>query len=556
MSGRGDVTKPREEVFLDEEVDRVTPITPKPKRKSRDKMNGGEERDRRLPDLVINNSDPTATAKQLAALIARRDDFLFNGNAPIRVAVEADCTPRALEVTTEAVRVHAHEICTPIKWRAKKRLAVPLSKDIALLYLHGLEGRWRLKPFRGIATAPILSYDGSIRIADGYDAATGLWCHNIPDLCIPEQPTEEDAREALEGIRSTFETFPFADSVRTRDAERGVEITDRSRDAGLDESAFVAALLTAICRQSLNLAPGFLCDAPAFSGAGTGKGLLVKSICIAASGITPAAFTSGHNAEEFDKRLTSALVEARPAIFLDNFNGKELKSDVLASALTEDPAEVRILGQTKNVKLYTKTFIGITGNSVEIAEDQARRLLNTHLDAKMENPEQRKFAPGFLDLIFALRASLLSYALVIWRWGRHTEPKPGKALGSYETWAQWCRDPLLALGMPDPVERVDEIKAADPRRRELVAVFEIWWAIHGDMAITTSDLAPEVIQQIDAKATRKPDGSLQFSRQRVANFLSSHAGTRIGGYTFTKTEDGEGPPSRRVALYKLEKENP
>jgi len=68
-----------------------------------------------LPNLLINDSDPTAAAKELAALIAARDDFLFNGNAPVRVAVEANGMPRALEVTTEAVRVLAHEICNPIK---------------------------------------------------------------------------------------------------------------------------------------------------------------------------------------------------------------------------------------------------------------------------------------------------------------------------------------------------------------------------------------------------------------------------------------------------------
>ena len=58
------------------------------------------ERDN-LPKLMISGSDPTATAKDLAALIAKRVDFLFNGHAPVRIADEAGCLPRALEVTTE-----------------------------------------------------------------------------------------------------------------------------------------------------------------------------------------------------------------------------------------------------------------------------------------------------------------------------------------------------------------------------------------------------------------------------------------------------------------------
>jgi hypothetical protein len=78
-------------------------------------------------------------------------------NAPVRVAVEANGMPHALEVTTEAVRVLAHEICNPIKRIKQNEIPVALKTDIANLYLHGLEGRWGLKPFQGITshgTAP------------------------------------------------------------------------------------------------------------------------------------------------------------------------------------------------------------------------------------------------------------------------------------------------------------------------------------------------------------------------------------------------------------------
>ena len=186
-----------------------------------------------LPEIVINNADPTATAKELAVLIATRGSFLFNGYAPVRVAVEANCLPRALEVTVEAVRVHAHEICRPIKLRNTKggieRIPVPLTKDIALLYLNGLEGLWGLSHFRGITTAPILKSDGSIRSASGYDAETGLWCHNIPELTIANRPTRRDAEAALHRLRFFFRTFPFADSQRMKDAALGVEVIDLDR---------------------------------------------------------------------------------------------------------------------------------------------------------------------------------------------------------------------------------------------------------------------------------------------------------------------------------------
>jgi hypothetical protein len=501
-----------------------------------------------LPELIINSADPTATAKDLAALIAKQDDFLFNGHAPIRVAAEADCLPHALEITTEMVRVLAHEICIPTKELitrdATVRVPAPLSKDVAQIYLHGLEGSWGLKPFHGITTAPILSDDGAIRSASGYDPRSGLWCHNIPDVAVPAKPTRGDAERALSRLRGFFHTFPFADAARRHDPDLGVEVVDPTKPAGLDESSFLAAVLSAVCRQSLELAPGFLCDAPSYSGAGTGKGLLVKAVCVVASGTKPAAFTSGHDAEEFDKRLTSALTKAHPAVFLDNFNSKSLTSDILASVLTESPAMVRPMGQTTTVPLHTRTFIGITGNAVQIAEDMARRFLNTHLDAHMENPERRPFTPGFLDRIFAERANLLTAALTIWRWGRQTKPKSGKPIGSFETWAQWCRNPLLALGMRDPIDRHDEIKAADPKRRALIAIFDQWWTSHGDRLLKAQDLDLGVVSLIPGAIT-----SGVVSRQKVARFLTAHDGTRVGGYVLSSTSLG--PPSKQVAHYKL-----
>jgi hypothetical protein len=297
-----------------------------------------EPPDKGVPELIINGSDPTATAKDLARLIARRNDFLFNGYTPVRIANEAAWLPRALEVTTEMVRVLAHEICIPVRTTKGGAERIPLSKDIAQLYLHGLEGSWGLKPFHGIVTAPLLSDDGGIRIASGYDAQSGLWCHDLPHITIPAEPAKDDAERALRELRGRFRTFPFADATLLSDPDSGLEAVDLMKPAGLDESSFLVALLTAVCRQSLDLAPGFLCDAPNFSGAGTGKGLLVKAICVIASGVRPSAFTSGHDAKEFDKRLTAALIEAHPAVFLDNFNSKDLSSDILASVLTESPA--------------------------------------------------------------------------------------------------------------------------------------------------------------------------------------------------------------------------
>jgi len=78
---------------------------------------------------------------------------------------------------------------------------------------------------------------------------------------------------------------------------------------------------------------------------------LVRAINAIAYGIQPRAFTVGAERHELDKRLAAELIEAQPAVFLDNANGMALRSDTLASVLTERPARVRLLGQTRMVAL-------------------------------------------------------------------------------------------------------------------------------------------------------------------------------------------------------------
>ena len=83
-----------------------------------------------------------------------------------------------------------------------------------------------------------------------------------------------------------------------------------------------------------------------------------------------------------------------------------------------EPARVRLLGQSRMVALNSTAFIAVTGNGLSVSEDLARRFIVCELDARCEDPEQRKFRSGLLDNVEARRAELLSAALTVWRWGR------------------------------------------------------------------------------------------------------------------------------------------
>src|SRR5262249_49452230 len=122
-----------------------------------------------------------------------------------------------------------------------------------------------------------------------------------------------------------------------------------------------------------------------------------------------------------------------------------------------------------------RALLIFTGNALSISEDDVRRLIVTDLDPRTEDPERRAMSNrNFLqDVVIPRRAALLSNLLTVWRWGRQNQDqiKPGETLANFDVYCRWVRDPLLALGCSDPVNRIDELKGSDPEREHLAEVF-------------------------------------------------------------------------------------
>ncbi len=435
-------------------------------------------------------------------------------------------------LTPDSVVMLAHAVCRPYVMRSRKDEApkpfdARLPRSIAVMYLDWV-GEWRLPLLHGIASTPLLRHDGSIHSTRGYDRATGYWLENVPDVAplIPIRPTATDAKQSLRVLRETFATFCFADAQTTRVPDIDAELVDTSIDPGADESAFLAALLTAATRPSLDLAPGVLIRAAPLSGAGSGKGLLARCINLIAFGREPTAVTSGGNAQELEKRLAAELIAGGPVLFLDNLNNTAFKSDLLASAITERPARVRILGKSEMVPLNATAFVILTGNGLSVSEDLARRFISIELDPRTEDPESRTFATDIRADVKRRRHELLAAALTIWRWGRlDTSIKEGRPLGSFEQWCSWVRDPLLALGCRDPVDRIREAKQRDGRCQATTDLFRIWWERHADRPVPAADLHDDVKKVIDAQ---------DRGRQFIAAQLEKLAGTRMAGHVLTR----------------------
>jgi hypothetical protein len=316
------------------------------------------------PRLLVENYNPDVTVAALRDILAEAGD-LYDRGVPVRLAFDQMQKGMVAQVLTpHALVLEAHRVCRPYALKPKDgaltEVNVRLPHAFAMMYLDW-RGKWNLPPLNGIASAPMLQNDGAISSIEGYDQTSGMWCEDVPDLTalVPEQKRCGDCAP----------TDP-------RDLQT----------PGRDESSFLVALLTAVCRPSLYRAPGVLLRAAPMSGAGAGKGLLARCICIIAFGRDPHAVTSGATAEELEKRIAAELIEGSPALFLDNLNNTAFKSDLLASAITECPARVRPLGKSQMVPLNASALVILTGNGLTVSEDLARRFIMVEFDPRTEDP--------------------------------------------------------------------------------------------------------------------------------------------------------------------------
>lgn len=223
---------------------------------------------------------------------------------------------------------------------------------------------------RAIIATPTLRADGTLLTKPGYDDATGLYFDNegIDFGSIPENPTYEDARAALDILKELIRAFPFVD------------------EASL--SVALARFLTGPIRPTLKNAPLFAYSAPEPR---TGKSKLNDIGAMIEKGHEAPVISASENPEEFEKQLTTSIMSGATLISLDNIDG-ELRSPLLCQMLTQVIVSVRAFGQNEKLSDFPSTALIVAdGNQLVITKDLTERTLLCRLDAKIELPGSRVF---------------------------------------------------------------------------------------------------------------------------------------------------------------------
>lgn len=375
----------------------------------------------------------------------------------------------------------------------------------------------KLPDLQGFIEAPTITAAGRIIDQPGYDAESGLFCAftTIPGYVRPASaPTMREAEQALGKLLGLFASFPFVDDI--------------------DRAAMLAGLLTALQRRLLPSAPLLGITAPA---AGTGKTQLCETLAIVITNRRASVLSLGHDDAETEKRLTGVLLAGDAVINLDNIE-HPLRGDLLCQISTQTFVRLRPLGGSGMLSVPTHAVLIATGNNLSIIGDLKRRVVMIRLDAKVERPEHRSFDRDHLQTVAERRGEIITYGLTIVAayLAAGAPPIAGlHAFGGFEAWDRLVRRPLIWLGLPDPLQTSEELRAADPDLEGMRLVYSAWHEEFSSRPVTVAEVISaasslgqsandELRDALHLVCSEKPTGKrlggwLQRHRERIIDGL-------------------------------------
>jgi hypothetical protein len=400
-----------------------------------------------------------------------------------------------------------------------------------------------IPPLNAVVRGPYALADGTVVDTPGFDPGSQVfYVSNAP--YPPQARRQVGVRQAEEALRRLW--YPVHLFPLKSDVDRGI---------------LLAALLSAVVRPSLSIAPGYLITAHT---AGTGKTLLAQALGAFQTGRAVAASALPRDEEERRKHLFASLRHGSQFLLYDNAErGSQLDSPVLANLVTGSEIEARVLGVSTVERRPNRLTVVLTGNNLILRGDLNRRFLPVNLDAEVEHPWTREFAFHPVNYVLANWLELRVAALELFQaWRLAGEPKCEGATGfpewdslvrSVVSWAGAALD--TERGFADPAEAIKESYSEDPETEVLGQLLRAWWKVFGDSEVLLSEVeevtekaASEAIfaeekdepqeggrALLQARATVLGNSKNSRSeRTAFGRYLSGHEGRIVSGFRFAK----------------------
>lgn len=389
-----------------------------------------------------------------------------------------------------------------------------------------------LPELKGITNMPIIHADSSLHQTRGYDTQSGMYY--VPSgkqvISVPEQPTADEVKKAVEDIKAPFSGFDFQTVA--------------------DWVIYLALLLTLVVRSLITgNVPLFVIDSPI---QGSGKSKLAYCANIIATNGQEGPMTMPERGfdEEIRKRLTALLISNPLLGMIDNVIGK-VNWAPLASILTTGKWTDRLLQTSRTVTLAVKTVFLCTGVNVEIAGDMARRSVYIRLDPCVDKPWNRTFDFDPEQMVRERRSNLLEALFTLVRyWFNQGQPKwSGTPFGSFDDWAGIVGGILQTAGIEGFLENRNAADmAANQETSELAAFYEAWFAAYKQRPRRSAEVVRELTRKdpmVKGLLDALPEDMLHIvdlhegrAAQKFGQALGKRKNRTAGGYKLVASENG------------------
>lgn len=334
-------------------------------------------------------------------------------------------------------------------------------------------------PLSGIIEHPFVNTDFEIVQKNGYDVQTGLFTvlhHKLKLTLI-------DPKKAYDYLAYTvFDEFPFA--------------TD------LDRCVAVSALLTCVQRPVIagdSGFPGFGIVSPTQS---SGKTTLAQLISYSIYNRAVAATSFSKDDSELKKHLIAILREGHNCVLFDNITaGSEVKSNVLAEAMSGDIISGRLLGENRTVEAPSAVIWLFTGNGIYFVGDFGTRVFPININPNIERPDTRHFKRSDIgQWAIEHRKETMSAIISIVLTAKNETEMVGAS--RFPIWDRFVRQPLFSIAKIDINEAIrDNIKNDSFLRAKINLLAQAKELFGLSVEFTTKELMKRAFTEFDGSCS-------------------------------------------------------